>query len=157
MSVRRLGNQLRRLVAALGVARCDCGAILPRELLQPRPVKILEEILLPGDLEAIAELATSEEADELQAILNHCLEVHPDAEARDWRFRFAESFDTRPRCPSCGAAVDHGQGIRFISVGRPAPEDLLDTLRSEPLFAARFAELETVLQHRAACVPESTP
>ena len=145
-----------RLAAALGVARCDCGAILPRGLLQARRVEIIEEILLPGDLEALEELAALEEARELQTILNRCLELHPDAEAREWRFRFAESFDTRPRCRSCGAAVDHGQGIRFISVARPAPEDLRDTLRSEPLLAARFAELETVLRQRAACELEST-
>src|SRR5690349_16826223 len=101
MTVKSLGNQLRRLTAALGVTRCSCGAILPRVPLQPRPVALVEEIPLPAELEGLEQQATPDEALELQAILNRCLELHPDGEARDWRFRFADSYDTGPRCASC--------------------------------------------------------
>jgi hypothetical protein len=152
--MRSLRNEVLRLAAALGVTRCACGAILPRALLRPRPVAIVEEIDLPPDLEALEEQATPEEAGELQTILNRCLERHPDAEATELRFRFADSFDTGPQCPSCSARVDHGKGIRFISVGRPAPDGLLDTFLSEPLLAARFAELKTAIRRRAASSKE---
>jgi hypothetical protein len=158
MSVKSLGNQLRRLTAALGVSRCSCGAILPRGLLQPRPVAIIEETHLPAELEALEQQATPDESRELQTLLNRCLELCPDSEAREWRFRFADSLDTGPRCASCGAAVDQGPGIRFVSVSGPAPpDDLLDTLRSEPVLAARFVELKSVLRQRATRAQESKP
>src|ERR1700731_1438102 len=115
MSLRSLRNEVRRLVAALGVSRCSCGAILPRGLLPPRPVAIFEEMCLSTELEALEQQATPDEARELQTILNRCLDLHPDAEARAWRFRFADSFDSGPRCASRGATLAQGPGIRFVS------------------------------------------
>jgi hypothetical protein len=120
-------------------------------------VAILEEVQLPADLEALADLATADEAGELQAILNRCLELHPDNAASAWRFRFADSLDPGPQCPSCGADLDNEPGIRFVSVGRLAPHDLRDTLQSDSLLAARFAELKTAIRRRAACSIEGTP
>jgi len=109
MTVKALRNELRRLAVGLGMTRCSCGVILPRGLLQPRPVAIVEEILLPADLEALEQQATPDEASELQTILNRCLELHPNAEARDWLFRFADSFDTGPRCASAARRWTRGQ------------------------------------------------
>jgi hypothetical protein len=156
MSLRSLRHEIRRLAAALRVTRCACGAILPRQLLRPRPVAISEQIQLPTELEALEQQATPDEARELQTILNRCLELHHDAEARDWRFCFADPPDAGPQCTSCGADLDHEPGIRFVSVSGPAPpDDLLDILQSEPALAARFVELQSVLSQRAACSKEA--
>jgi hypothetical protein len=179
VTLRSLNTRLRRLASSSGERRCAaCGGFLPPDLLRPRPISMHDEYGLPEVVEALLPLATPDEARELQALLNRCIELRPDlavlreqsypiwgappspdAGDQTLRFRFADPGDPGPCCPQCGAAVvvEPSSGGRSPRVCAmiflcPAPDGLLDALRLDPVSAARFAELEATLHQRAgAC------
>jgi hypothetical protein len=169
MTIRSLRNEVRRLAGnSTAACRCLCGAILPPDLLCQQPPAMREEYRPPDAVEALLPLATPDEARELQALLNRCLELRPDRAAlqedagnyRDFgsamlpdvgeyplRFRFADKGDAGASCPRCGAEVIR-EGIHSIHIMAPTPDRLLDALQSEPSATARFAELETAWRRR---------
>ena len=164
MGLRSLQRRLGRLSATTGLRRCVCGAYLPAEVCKPRPIQITEVHSLPDSLEALLPQATPAEAQELQTLLNRCLELHRDLVERRGtsplifgdepadlpllRFRFADNDKGGPHCPSCGVAVALEHAVQWIEFMAPPPDDLLDGLRLDPALAARFTELTTFLRHR---------
>jgi hypothetical protein len=166
VAIRSLHRRLGRLAEATGLRRCTCGAILPASVTKPRRLEIADEYNLPDSLKALVPLATPAEAQELQALLNRCLELHPDLAGRHGtshriyggqlsdsallRFHFADAGAAGPHCPQCGMAVASDNAVRAVAILAPPPNDLLEILRLDPPLAAQFMALTTTWRPRAS-------